>query len=58
VVVRTATVSSPAFTYTAAMQATDFGAVQAMLRFQVYQNSLAYGRGSAAMAETSGDRRR
>ena len=58
VVVRTATVSSPAFTYSAAMQTTDFGAVQAMLRFQVYQNSLAYGRGSAAMAETSGDRRR
>lgn len=46
-VVRTVTgLASPAFTYTAAMQVTDFGAPQANVTFRVYQISVIYGRGA------------
>lgn len=47
-IVRTVSgLSAPAFTYTAAMQAADFGAVQDQITFRVYQVSAIYGRGSA-----------
>jgi hypothetical protein len=56
-VVRTVTVSSPSFTYAAAMQVDDFGTTQSSIQFRVYQNSLAYGRGSVATATITGDTR-
>ncbi len=56
-VVRTVTVSSPNFTYTAAMQVDDFGTMRSSIQFRVCQNSLAYGRGSVATATTTGDTR-
>lgn len=38
--------TSPAYAYTAAMQAADFGSTQATLTFRVYQISATYGRGT------------
>jgi hypothetical protein len=38
-------VSSPIFTYTAAMQTTDFGSVQSTITCQVAQNSATIGPG-------------
>lgn len=50
-VVRTFTgLGSPAATYTAAMQATDFGGTQTSLDWRVYQISASVGRGFAAAA--------
>lgn len=40
--------TSPAFTYTAAMQTADFGSGQSTVTFRVYQMSVIYGRGSVA----------
>ncbi len=44
-IVRTTIVSSPTFTYTAAMQITDFGSVQSTITSQVAQNSATIGPG-------------
>jgi hypothetical protein len=44
-IVRTVIVSSPTFTYTAAMQTTDFGSVQSTITSQVAQNSATIGPG-------------
>lgn len=50
-VVRTVTgLTSPTFTYTAAMQTTDFGGAISTVTFRVYQISDAVGRGFAATA--------
>jgi len=46
-VVRTLAASTPAATYSAADQTTDFGGPQASLTFNVYQISAQYGRGIA-----------
>lgn len=42
---RTLSVSSPAFAYTAAQQAADFGAAQSAITFRIYQLSSVVGRG-------------
>lgn len=42
--------SAPGFSYTAAMQTADFGAVQSSLTIRVYQNSAQIGRGQVATA--------
>lgn len=48
-VVRTVTgITSPAYTYTAAMQTADFGSTQSSVKFRVYQKSVIYGRGAVA----------
>lgn len=44
-VIRTETVSSPAFTYTSAMQTTDFGGPQTSVAMRIYQMSSVVGRG-------------
>jgi hypothetical protein len=50
-VVRTVTgLTSPAYTYSAANQTTDFGSGQTTLTFRVYQISDAVGRGFVASA--------
>lgn len=50
-VVRTVTgLTSPAFTYTDAMQVADFGATQWSVTFRVYQMSTLYGRGTPGQA--------
>ena len=49
-VLRTLSASSPAATYSAAMQALDFGAVPSTLHVAVYQLSAIVGRGTAANA--------
>lgn len=48
-VIRTETgITSPAFTYTSAMQTADFGSAQSTVTFRVYQKSVIYGRGAVA----------
>ena len=49
-VLRSVALATPAFTYTAAMQTADFGAVQATFNARVVQISTAFGRGLAATA--------
>ncbi|RJF70862.1 baseplate multidomain protein megatron [Rhodopseudomonas palustris] len=56
-VVRTASTASPNFGYAAAMQITDFGALQTTLKLRVFQISPSYGRGAAATAQLYDDRR-
>lgn len=47
-VVRTATVTSPTYIYTAAEQLTDWGTPEASYLFHIYQRSEIYGRGAPA----------
>ena len=49
-VVRTIAVNSPAASYTAAQQVTDFGAAQSSVSIRVYQLSQTFGRGSPGIA--------
>jgi hypothetical protein len=45
---RTLSVSTPAFTYTAAQQTTDYGSTQATIHVAAYQMSSRVGRGFGA----------